>query len=413
MQLTHLKIENFKACRRVDLELAPLTVLIGANNAGKSSALHSLALLAQSDPWFGVVSAQGSLVDLGRNPAQLIHQIADGDRADAAEIQLRWEDGGEGHRTVTFTARISPQGPATRLAVSFPAADLGTVSLEAALPEGRGELQVGGERAPDVDLARGGTFGWTLRSRSPQGAEIARLVEPYLERYPRFLERFRYVGPNRHVERSTFPLGESASTTPRTAQELVDTLAYEDELRERVSARCDQLFGYGIRIDLFQGRQVALQAVGKTGTRNVVNVGTGLVQVVWLLTELELALQGRSSDETMPIPLVGIEEPELHLHPALQPDVARILAAFSNLGIQLVCTTQSDHLLMSLLSLVLEGVISPGSLAVYYLEEGSADRLAVDERGRIEGGLRGFFEANEQQLRRHVDLLKSHVRLRH
>jgi hypothetical protein len=412
MQLTHLKIENFKACRRVDLELAPLTVLIGANNAGKSSALHSLALLAQSNPWSGVVSAQGSLVDLGPNPAQLIHQLADGDRADAAEIQLRWEDGGEGNRTVTFTARISPQGPATRLAVSFPAADLGTVSLVAAWPEGRGELQVGGERAPDVDLVWLGS-GWTLRSRSPQGDGIARLVKPYLERYPSSLERFRYVGPNRHVERSTFPLGETTSTTLRTAQELVDTLAYEDELRERVSARCDQLFGYGIRIDLLRGRQVALQAVGKTGTRNVVNVGTGLVQVVWLLTELELALQGRSSDETMPIPLVGIEEPELHLHPASQPDVARILAAFSNLGIQLVCTTQSDHLLMSLLSLVLEGVISPGSLAVYYLEEGSADRLAVDERGRIEGGLRGFFEANEQQLRRHVDLLKSHVRLRH
>lgn len=92
--------------------------------------------------------------------------------------------------------------------------------------------------------------------------------------------------------------------------------------------------------------------------------------------------------------------------------VAQILATFATLGVQLICTTQSDHLLMSLLSLVLEGQISPGSLAVYSLHDGSADRLAVDERGQIEGGLRGFFEANEEQLRRHIELLKSREPLR-
>lgn len=41
--LTHISIENFKGIReRVDLELKPITLLFGPNNAGKSTILHAL-----------------------------------------------------------------------------------------------------------------------------------------------------------------------------------------------------------------------------------------------------------------------------------------------------------------------------------------------------------------------------------
>lgn len=47
--LTRWILENFKPIRdRVDLPLAPLTVLAGLNSSGKSSLLQSILLVAQT-----------------------------------------------------------------------------------------------------------------------------------------------------------------------------------------------------------------------------------------------------------------------------------------------------------------------------------------------------------------------------
>jgi predicted ATPase len=102
---------------------------------------------------------------------------------------------------------------------------------------------------------------------------------------------------------------------------------------------------------------------------------------------------------------VGIEEPELHLHPALQPQVARILADVVQQGSQVICTTQSEHFLMALLQMVLEGSLDSKALCVYYVESGQARKLEVDKQGRLSEGLRGFFEANEEQLLQRLQLL--------
>ena len=43
-----LIVENFKSIKRLNLELAPLTILVGPNGSGKSSILEALALMSQS-----------------------------------------------------------------------------------------------------------------------------------------------------------------------------------------------------------------------------------------------------------------------------------------------------------------------------------------------------------------------------
>ena len=66
--LRRWRVRNFKSIAVADVELAPLTVLVGANSTGKSSLLQSMLLAAQaataasSD---GVVSLNGTLVQLG------------------------------------------------------------------------------------------------------------------------------------------------------------------------------------------------------------------------------------------------------------------------------------------------------------------------------------------------------------
>ena len=47
--LRRLELENFKGWKRLDLELAPITLLFGTNSSGKTGVLQSLLLLKQTD----------------------------------------------------------------------------------------------------------------------------------------------------------------------------------------------------------------------------------------------------------------------------------------------------------------------------------------------------------------------------
>lgn len=72
--LKRLKLGNFKSIRNCDLELAPLTILVGRNSSGKSTLIQSILLLAQNasspDPRGlgakGILDINGSLITLGQ-----------------------------------------------------------------------------------------------------------------------------------------------------------------------------------------------------------------------------------------------------------------------------------------------------------------------------------------------------------
>lgn len=44
----HIKIEGFRSFKQIELDLAPLSVLIGPNNGGKSNFLDLMALMAEA-----------------------------------------------------------------------------------------------------------------------------------------------------------------------------------------------------------------------------------------------------------------------------------------------------------------------------------------------------------------------------
>jgi predicted ATPase len=129
---------------------------------------------------------------------------------------------------------------------------------------------------------------------------------------------------------------------------------------------------------------------------SVVNMGAGFGQLIWIASLLELqARRGKRGDIS---PLVGIEEPELHLHPGIQPKMADLLTTYVRAGVHMLCTTQSEHLLIALLQAVARAEIDHTDLAVYYVQNGVVQSLEVDELGRLSGGLKGFFDADEAEL---------------
>ncbi|MBV9280260.1 MAG: AAA family ATPase, partial [Chloroflexi bacterium] len=418
MRLSSVTLSRFKAFEAATFDIAPLTVLIGPNNAGKSSLLHALAVLAQSAQQGGFLRPQGPAVDLGRDAGSLTRSssVARGHEVGWA-VGIGWEahppevsDLGIPELVITdFKAQLTDAGqaPETRVTAHIPIRSLHELTVSAGYPStSKATLEYvdcdgvqGGSRtlmdATAYTAATPFSFDLQLPDR-PAEPQVARgdvseaviryawlMAALHFRQVGKALQAFRYVGADRTVDQSVFSLGSGGSEDPRTAHQIADTLAYNRDLLRRVSDRCHRVFGYGIDIDLIPDRQVAVVATRQGDLRvNVVNMGSGLIQLIWIVLQLELARRQERSSQGTYVATVGIEEPELHLHPALQPQVAGILANFVQQESQVICTTQSEHFLMALLQMVLEGSLDSKALCVYYVESGQARKQAGGRRAR-------------------------------
>jgi predicted ATPase len=133
---------------------------------------------------------------------------------------------------------------------------------------------------------------------------------------------------------------------------------------------------------------------------NLVNEAFGLNQLVPLLVALSI---------TPPDSVIGIEEPEIHLHPKAQAALCDIFVDIvMHERKQIIITTHSEHILMSLLTSVAKGKMQPTDLAVYELQRQEdialAERLEVNQFGQIAGGLKGFLETDLDEI---GDLIKA------
>ncbi len=128
MRLTQITIENFKGIRdRVEIPLRPVTLLFGANSAGKSTMLQALLylreLLERQNADADVLSAGGTAIHLG-GFRQLVHQHDLG-RVIRVGVTLELDDDGLPEYELPYV----PAGSEANRAVAF-SFRLQTVSLE-------------------------------------------------------------------------------------------------------------------------------------------------------------------------------------------------------------------------------------------------------------------------------------------
>ncbi len=120
------------------------------------------------------------------------------------------------------------------------------------------------------------------------------------------------------------------------------------------------------------------------------DVGIGITQV---LPVLVTAYASRNK-------LIAMEQPEIHLHPALQAELGDVFieAAIGEQKNRFILETHSEHLILRILRRIREGRLRPDDLSVLFVEPlpGRASRiveLRVDEEGDfIDRWPGGFFE---------------------
>jgi len=265
-------------------------VLIGKNNAGKSTVLHALTLLAQTveRPNPEQLSTSGERVDLGNDPLDLTH----GPRHEGWGISLVWEGEVEGLRTTTQldVKTHQPSEPYrqifdTERVVSIRLTDQITIRVAVSWPfSNQNEAFRVEATGPNIALSTkaqaGMSSAWnsypaTSYSNVPMEIEAAKegrgdaierlayqVATPLLmHALPQSIRSFRYVGADRHVKSSAFEVRQGPVENPKTAEEIVNALAFNRTIRERVSADCRRVFTFGIDSQLIAGPKLTLVAV--------------------------------------------------------------------------------------------------------------------------------------------------------
>ncbi|UCM90906.1 AAA family ATPase [Streptomyces marincola] len=373
--IDRLTLVNFKAFRRLELPLGPLTLLTGLNSSGKSSVLHALALLRQSFEntrsagSAGGLLLNGDLVELGSARDVLHDDFGPADDlvdADTPVVGLVVEAG----RAFRFVGLYDPQEPDE---------DLMETRVPRALPDFLAlpfQYLHADRITPAVTYPRSRQVAIDREFLGVRGEHTVN----YLRHYG---EREVPDGPLRHPRASSPQLRDQ-------------TVAWMQELCPGVNLQAAPIEGTdSVRLSYGFGGTAGINASRR---RRPTHVGFGLTYALPIVVACLTAVPGS---------LILLENPEAHLHPKGQSRMAALIAAGAVCGAQLVVETHSDHVLNGVRLAVKRGVLRPDDTVIHFFRgDGSgADAISprVDKDGMLAQWPEGFFDEWENSLDQLLD----------
>lgn len=372
------------------LRIAPLTLVFGHNNAGKSTLLRAVPLLAASVG----ASAPGAL-DLTAEAARgaTYHDLRSRfGRSNELTFALAWSGSGVALEHVTFQFMEEPGGGHVLKTLSVHRGDQEVVHLRVSIdPVGHYELLREGRVIWSGPFALQGVLPIVPKDAGfpvDATAELDHLREQFagFRTSVEWLTAVRATVPRRQP---IPPVAGARLSTGAWAQTL---LASESTPSRRalvgvVSAELEAMFQCVLHVDVDEGDLLLRGApVGVTWRVPLADLGEGITQVLPVITLCCMAERGDLGTE----PLLCIEQPEMHLH----ADAERLLALFlarvvrSPSRPRLILETHSEILLSAFLIEVARGNLPQEQLALHWVGrespavESTVRSLTIDAQGR-------------------------------
>jgi hypothetical protein len=221
--------------------------------------------------------------------------------------------------------------------------------------------------------------------------------------------RIGYLSPfrDRPKREHYLPVGEPGNLGDQ-GQHLSSILANDQVRREgRVRRRINELLQEILpdwQLDeVPDGRLFSTVLRSRTDPHlsvNVADAGSGVTQILPILAQQAL-------DELTDSPSPGlqiVEEPELHLHPAAHAQLADLyLRAARSTGKRFLIETHSEALLLRLRRRVAENRVTPDDVGIYFIHHDGrsarAEQITVDEAGRLSSWPAGVFTEDFDEVR--------------
>lgn len=436
--LTKLHLKNFKAWKDTGpIRLAPLTVIFGANSAGKSSLGHLLLALKQTAQSTDRKRAlhlgdASTLIDLGTF-GDCMHGH---DLASSLDFDLAWS------LPKPLEVR-DPLQPALRYQGDKLALDVTLVAGKSGQPEVRSlryDLSDSNGVVLDVAFSRGDNRKLSLVSEHykfvmadgrkwplEEPEKFYRVSDVSMARFKNagfltdfalatetMLGKLSYLGPLRKHPQRTYQwsgdtpegvgqMGENAIAAILAAQNAGRKLNRGPGMHRQAFAEfvAGWLKDLGV-IHSFvvkavaEGRkeyEVLVKTHAKASEVKITDVGFGVSQVLPVLVQAFYC---------PPNSTVWMEQPEIHLHPQVQAELADVFISAirsredgNPRDVQLIIESHSEHFLNRLQRRIAEGELAPEDVAIYFCKRAGAatelEPLNVNLYGDIENWPENFF----------------------
>jgi predicted ATPase len=428
-----MRLKNFKAYKDSgEVPLAPLTVIVGANNSGKSTLFHALLLLkqtAQDREQRPFLLTNGDFIELNG-----FYDILNKDAATRSSFDISL--------TLDQPARISIEsevrGRENTVQTTPSRFDVAFV-----LNKRSGKIEVlrstfwsGEKRMLDAFNGNGKWQSDMFTEDVPEGAEIVyRSMFPRLS-FPvihgtklgalsaRFMDvvdatnissfvwvellrsSVHHVGPlRRRVPWQTSVGARTSSEIGLSGENLLAALRNEEnvpgtkktllELLNEWVSKTRVLKGIHL-VEIDKSRSVFMLRADEWGGQrdiNVASMGEGISQMLPIIAN-SIVSQGADC--------LLVEQPEIHLHPALQAELADLFIKVMKTGRrQILVETHSEHLLLRIRRRIAEGTVNPEQVAILFVEkdggESKVHHLDLNSRGHFSDWPKGFFDEAYQE----------------
>lgn len=411
---TMLQLKNFKAWRNSgEMQLAPVTMLLGANSTGKSSLLQSLLLLKQT------VNSPDRTIHLNLGGDEVNDYFNFGDFDDVLtqgatprefSISLGVKRIRPPHLTNIESTRFIQTANllTTYKKITGGAPAIKDLLLESGdntyqlMRKNKGtyavffENELLGESrlyAPERSIAFAADAIQLLASHGGKAEDISLAIR-------RELESISYLGPLRrkperdYVWNKSKPgeLGIDGGGVINAILSSALTKNKENDADNIIDGVSKWLARMGVaeRLDVRQlGRSTRYELVViKDGIEaNLRDVGIGISQVLPVLTLAYFAPQGST---------ILLEEPEIHLHPLAQSVLAELFVEVSKeRQVQFIVETHSEHIFRRMQTLMAKKEVTSNDCQMYFVDREGADaklcKLDVDGYGRVKNWPHKFF----------------------
>lgn len=408
--------------------LRPITVLIGANNSGKSSVLTPLLLLNQtltsSDARTPLVS-RGRIVDVGNFKNYVHHHESSRDvffgmrlhthdptpktrpigsyppgaaeftfasGADPHRVRLKRFELFDIYKRHFITRELQANGTYS-LKGAIDLAQMHKIEQKAVLESvpvnflftpTRTLYEVERPSTPDKGLKRQdltSQFTFYLSTLSFAWSMISSLFDD-----------LSYVGPLRQKPQRYYRVAGETPTTVGTQGENAPNLlrSQYSHLQPALNKWVQRFeFGESVRCNPLGDDLFELRFATGAEEVNIADAGFGASQVLPLIVQ---ALAAPEDSMTL------AEQPEIHLNPRLQGVLADLFVHMANTGHRVVIETHSEHLLLRLRTLIASGEIDSEQVAIYFVERQDSHSeirpVALGKDGSIakDAWPKGFFD---------------------
>lgn len=409
MPLIRMGLTNYRCfAGSIDIELRPVTLVLGRNNSGKSALVRAPLVLST-----GIDTDSPAPLDLDRLSEDIVDSFADLIYGNRPHGSIQVDLGLETQRGVPLRCQVGIRNISefhTQVVEHF-----------AAVADGK----PGPTLQWEPDETADGPQRYTVTASTHASVPIHGLKVPFHGLLPisdprqqidvgddselirRAFGQVRYLGPFRDRPSRLYRMpARMPAAVGASGEHTAGILASDSTrgqralLREINAGLAESLPGWTVDV-MDRGGMVSVVLRSReddTLAVNLVDTGTGVAQALPIFVQ-------RALDRTRPpdLPVLEIvEQPELHLHPYAHAALADLyLSAARDTGVRFLIETHSETLLLRLRVRIAERKVDPDDVAIYFVESAvgasSVRRINIDSAGNLDYWPEGVFSEDYRE----------------